>query len=272
VSEFEDSFIGFLQTHEIQHQKEFHPIFQRQVITAAQNVSFKLNKIGANSGLENKALWDLAKENQIKLIQIWEDLWLTKREISQSRVLAALGKIKKIHGRETSVVKINNNQLIDFLEKNHLAIPLKGKHKFGLLYRDQLVTVISFSYPRNFGSGDQKIKSYEILRFCHVNGHSVVGGLSKLLKHFIENYKADHLMTYIDKDWGDGEGFETIGFTKSNELAPGKFYIHPETKMRIQNISYHQTENKLDSTEKYILAYNSGSLKYTKLTKAGESI
>ena len=53
----------------------------------------------------------------------------------------------------------------------------------------------------------------------------VVGGASKLLKHFIKTYNPNEIISYADKRWSDGNLYEVLGFQKYNESKPNYFYI-----------------------------------------------
>ncbi len=166
-----------------------------------------------------------------------------------------------IHGRETEVRPITNPTLLDFLQQNHLHVPLKGKHKYGLFFKAQLVSVASFSYPRNITIDGQKVRSYELLRFCHLNGYIVVGGLTKLLAHFIRAQPVEHLMTYVDIEWGAGEGFEKAGFKRTGQMPPKTFWINKTDLQRFHQIGGQDTE---DLTSQYADVYNCGSYKMEK--------
>ena len=66
---------------------------------------------------------------------------------------------------------------------------------------------------------------YELYRFCNKLNTSVIGGFSKLLKHFIKIYQPKEIITYSDNRYFDGEtylknGFEFVGLTE-----PNYFYI-----------------------------------------------
>src|SRR3546814_3844425 len=65
-------------------------------------------------------------------VRIWEDQWMHHRPAVISRMAARLGRCTRIHGRETVVQRVDSNTGLQFLEANHLLVPLKGKYRFGL--------------------------------------------------------------------------------------------------------------------------------------------
>jgi len=266
VRNFRESFFEYLSDTGFNPETTFANIFNLPLIKASKNIYFKLNSVYPDSGKENEMLFHESLDKKIRIIEIWEDQWMKKREIVQSRVNAILGKAVKIYGRETQVIRLSNHELFDFLDQNHLSVPIKGKYRFGLTHRGKLVTVISFSYPRNFKPPNKRVRSFEILRFGHINGHLVIGGLSKLIHFFISNYNVGHLMSYTDNDWGLGNGFEKIGFQRSDFKKHQPLYVDVHTFERIhksrQIIS--NSTGKDDGHPTHIKIFNSGSTKYTR--------
>jgi hypothetical protein len=197
------------------------------------------------------------------VIHLWEDYWVFQREKVQSRLLSVLGKSVRVYGRETEIVKINNNELLKFLKEHHMQVPLKAKYKYGLQYEENLLAVMSFTKGREMQRGEVVYQSYEMLRFCNKTNYTVVGGFSKLLQHFIKSEHPDDIMTYADKDWSDGHTYEKAGFKLVDMLPPMAFWLNMESGERIYG--------KLDKRElqagEYRKVFNSGSLKYLKFLK-----
>lgn len=227
-----------------------------------KNILIQFNEITAGAGKNNIDLLLHFEKKGLSLVHIWEDYWANKRTIVESKLRALAGKSAMIHGRETEVRPITNPTLLDFLQQNHLHVPLKGKHKYGLFLKEQLVSAGSFSYPRNIVINGQKVRSYELLRFCHLNNHIVVGGLTKLLAHFVKTQPVEHLMTYVDIEWGAGEGFEKAGFKRTGQTAPKIFWVNKTDLQRFHQIRGQDTE---DLPSRYVGIYNCGSYKMEKL-------
>jgi hypothetical protein len=81
-----------------------------------------------------------------------------------------------------------------------------------------------------------------------------VGGLSKLLKHFISLTEAGDIMTYIDKDQSEGKAFIKLGFKLHSESNPIAFKVHKNSQKRTNNYTIHAEED-------FHLVKNSGNLK-----------
>lgn len=210
----------------------------------------------------------------IRIVHLWEDQWIYHEEKIRSKIKSLIGITKRIHGRETSVVKIDNKQLMEFLHKNHLNVPIKAKYKYGLLKDEKLVAVMSFSKGRNIVREKEIFHSFELLRFCNRLDTTVVGGFSKLLHHFIKIHNPDDVMTYVDNDWSDGQSFVALGFEISEKMPALEFWLniktgereYPHLVLAKHRASTSKIENEAVKTSiienfGYKKLYNSGSNK-----------
>ncbi len=254
---------SFLRDIGIKSQFILHPVFERIMLETDGNFFYHFNFVVKDAGLENYQLSALAADNNLSLIHLWEDLWFTKREIVESRIKSLYNKLDRIHGRETEVRTISNEQLLTFLEHHHLSVPIKGRFRFGLFHKGTLVAVLSVSSPKKFTMEEPVIYSYEILRFCHKSNLTVVGGLTKLLQAFINDRAPDHLMTYIDQDWGTGKGFLKHGFQLEGSLLPTKFLIDPHSLRRYHASFQAPTLKELPGGTDFVPVFNAGSIKLT---------
>ncbi len=183
---------------------------------------------------------------------VYEDWWLAKPEVVISKLKSKFGLSKRIFARKTVVKKIDKKQADTFLKENHIYGTVKAKHKLGLFYEKELVAVVTFSPQRNLDVG----RSVELVRFCSKNGTTIVGGLDKLITYYENEFQPDHIMTYIDKDWGSGDGFLKLGFKIASERKPIQFCVN----MATGNRSVFNSKN--ESCE--LKVYNRGSIKVDK--------
>ncbi len=176
-----------------------------------------------NPNLSQNYFLELINENQangIQLIIILESQWLNKQIIIKSRIVSILGKVISIHGRKTKFVRIDKQKAEDFLNENHLQGYVSSKLKYGLYFQNELIAVATFSAGRKMKNMPEKYRSFELIRFANKLGYRVVGGLSKLIMGFLNEREVGDVMTYVDRAWGQGKGFEKIGFVKKGELPP----------------------------------------------------
>ena len=165
-------------------------------------------------------------KNNIRLIHIFEDEWLNKKEIVKSRLDIILGNItNKIYARKCEIKEIDNKTCKTFLEENHIQGGINAPIRYGLFYNNELVSVMNFCKPRkNLGQNSSE-KEYELLRFCNKLNTTVIGGASKLFKHFIKQYDPTIVKSYADRRWNTGNLYEILGFDFTHFSQPNYFYI-----------------------------------------------
>jgi hypothetical protein len=213
-------------------------------------------------------------EQIIKFVHLWEDQWIFHEPKIRSMLKSLMGITKRIHGRETKLIPIDNSQLLQFLDVNHLNVPIKAKYKYGLFKNLDLVAVMSFSKSRKIVREDVVFNSYELLRFCNKLDVTVVGGFSKLLHYFLKMHTPDDVMTYVDCDWSDGRSLMGLGFEFSQEKPAMEFWLNINTgKREYPHLILNKLKKSLhvfeSETEKnafltkngYVRVYNSGSYK-----------
>jgi hypothetical protein len=67
-------------------------------------------------------------------------------------------------------------------------------------------------------------KSWELKRFASKLDYSVVGGASRLLKHFITKYNPSKIVSLADLRWSNGNVYRGIGFQEKNIVPPRYHY------------------------------------------------
>lgn len=191
-------------------------------------------------------------------IHLDEDLWIKNPEIIRSRLNNRCGINKVVFARKTIVAKIDKKIAMQFLNEHHLLGALPGKYRFGLFLYGELISVAVFSKGIKMKNIGDDYKSFELLRFCHKTGIHIPGGLSKLLKKFSVEVQANDIMTYVDLDWKQGDGYENLDFVTVSETGPLSYFLNPDTLERISS-------KKEDiETKQFLIKFNSGSLKCVK--------
>ncbi len=191
--------------------------------------------------------------NDLKM-NCWKDEWEDKPGIILSRINSLLGQNKRVHGRSCNIRLLDKNTAETFLNRHHVMGFASSYYKLGLFKKDELLAIATFSKGRKMNRLPEGKKSFELIRFCNASGITVVGGLSKLLKHFIKLTDAGDIMTYIDKDQSEGKAFIKLGFKLHSESEPIAFKVDKNSQKRTnQNITNHDIEMQV--------VKNSGNLK-----------
>lgn len=219
---------------------------------------------------------DIALNKNINLLQIFETEWYHKQEIVKSIIKSKLGIISnKINARSCNVAQIDSITKNNFLNNNHIQGSDRSAVAFGLYYKNELVSCMTFGRGYN-----QKEQQTELVRFCNKLDTIVVGGASKLLKAYITQFKPVKMFTYADRRFANSSKFyETIGFKLCGHTVPNYFYFKSSMPQYMKlfhryNFAKHllprklkqydasQTEYQNMKTNGYFKIYDAGSFKY----------
>lgn len=265
------------------------PTFVFLHILKDENVIFKILTIGICKWKEESDLTayqnyideqQKARQNGLLFMILWEDYWMRSQDIVLSRIQAMVGDTQKIPGRLTSIQRIDKHTTDQFLSKNHLLGDVSSKYRYGLFLpvryfrvlndsfigqsfntdQDLLVAVATFSNARIFKKDQSPYRSCELIRFASLKNTTIVGGIDKLLSAFVKDFQPDDLMTYIDLEWSDGNGFKRIGFDEISTKASIYFDINISNFSRTPA----KTENSPIDT---VRIPNAGSRKFVKVFK-----
>lgn len=210
----------------------------------------------------------------IYLVHLWEDVWNAKKTQVVSRFSSFLGLNERLHARKTKIINVDQQQSINFFNAHHLQGYVKAKYNFGLTINQELIALASFSATRPMKSKGASYQSAELVRFASKKGVTIVGGLSKLIKHFSQHIQVNDLMTYADRDWSLGMGYHQLGFTFSEITEPAHLYVNTQSLIRYFPhrlpktilLAYKgQKSLNLDdflAQNNYIRVFNTGNLKY----------
>jgi len=166
---------------------------------------------------------NLCESLGIHLIHIFENDWVNKKEIVKSRLASVLGVSKRIYARKCHIFKVPSKIKTNFFNNSHISGDVVSKIAFGLMYKNELVSIMSFSKPRY-----SKTHDYELIRFAHKPGYTVVGGASKLFSHFIKEIKPTSIVSYADRRWSSSFStvYAKLGFKLESISGPSYFYFN----------------------------------------------
>lgn len=110
---------------------------------------------------------------------------------------------ERIYARKCDCREITFEESKKFLEGCHIQGNCCSKFHYGLYNNDELVSVMTFGESR-FKKGE-----FELLRFANKLYTNVVGGASKLLKHFLREHSGvKEIVSYADRRWSKGNLYE----------------------------------------------------------------
>lgn len=155
-------------------------------------------------------------ENKIKLIHIFEDEIKLQPNIVKSRLKSIFGIIhNKIYARNCVIKEVDKKTSLNFINENHIQGYVQSKYQYALYYNGIIVSIMTFGKRRITINKNKNENEYELLRFTNVNDVIVIGGFSKLLKHFIKKIKPEKIITYADVRWSGINPEKTV-YAKNN--------------------------------------------------------
>lgn len=241
-----------------------------------------------------------ANAGQTCPIIIPEDRWRRQRQMMEARILAHLEIFFPIYARNCEVRRIEKAEAAAFLEANHSYGDAACRYRYGLFLKRHtgekslnpssehsrsdfpagtLVAVAEFSNARKWLKGEKTIRSYEWTRYASLPGVRIIGGMGKMLRHFIKEVQPDDIMSYADLEWSEGAVYEQLGFTLEGHKEPVMFKVNMQDWSR-QPLKAQSTykDNReavfvgetsvfddvafIDATGKYSYYQNLGSNKY----------
>lgn len=168
----------------------------------------------------------ICEANGIRLIHIFEDEWMNRRHVCESRIKNILGMTEnKVYARQCEIVEITGKECKEFMNRNHLQGGVYSPINIALKHNGQIVSVMSFGKKRKNLGSVSKEGEYEMLRFANEINYGIVGGASKMLDYFIKTYKPTALTSYCDIRWSDGNLYDKLGFKMDHISEPSYFYV-----------------------------------------------
>ena len=169
----------------------------------SMKLAFEFNGLYWHSELNGKDKWyHINKLNEcnkkgIKLIQIFEDEYLTNRDLIYKKLdhILKIPRIcPKIMGRKCIIREIDNEAAKDFLNKNHIQGYSNSTISYGAYFQGIIIGVMCFTK-----TGKKDI--WILNRFATDNKYICQGIGGKLFKHFIKIFNPLNVKSFADRRW-----------------------------------------------------------------------
>ena len=228
---------------------------------------------------------------QQSTVFLYEDRWRCSQSVTSQRLMARLGKFRRIYARLCKVVSESNcmeygfipdsfkEKLKKFLDTYHTYGFLKGQKNYALVYKENIVAASQFMRTYRPQNSEPPIPfEYEWTRFASLPDVRIAGGMGKILEQFVRDVRFKHndegfeIMSYSDNEWGEGDVYRKLGFELAGNVPPVVYHIDPQTFRRINPRQWSLLLRKatkrdiaLMPLEQYPVIRNQGSLKWKKL-------
>jgi len=228
VSSEEQELIDFITTNYTgtvitNNRSVIHP-HELDIILPDINVAFEYCGLYWHSDVHNhithnyhKTKMDACTDVGLTLYTIFSDEWCITKDIVKSKVLHLIGcsKVQRTYARLCGVVSVDTQTKRSFFNKNHIQRSGPGSITYGLTYNDEIISVMTFIKKSD--------NVFVLNRFA--SSRSVVGGFSKLLKHFKKHNTWSVIETFADLRWSRGNLYTSTGFTLCRLLKPDYYYV-----------------------------------------------
>jgi len=176
----------------------------------------------------HKGKHDKCKQQGIQLLTIFEDEWANKRSQVERKLKSLLHvDVAATYARNCSVRVVDGNAKRTFFDDHHIQGNGPGSINLGLYHHDNLVACMSFIV--------QKDKHY-LNRYA--SSTRVVGGFSKLLKHFQRTTQWTQIVSFADQRWSNGNLYTSTGWVLDKTIPPDYSYTPQGSNHRAHKFNY----------------------------------
>lgn len=160
------------------------------------------------------------------LLTFFEDEWAQKKDKILGIIKArTMSPSIKLMARKCKLVRLDKG-VKGFLEDNHFQGSSNWKHAVGLLYNDELISVMTLGYhPRN--------SSVILDRYAVKSGIMVQGGARRLFNEIVKIAREEsiqQIVSFSDLRYSSGGVYERLGFRLDKKLPPDYYWVGGRTR------------------------------------------
>jgi hypothetical protein len=210
------------------------------------------------SGKPRKYHYDKMMEcygKNIRLITIFEDEYLNRKDVVLSRIRNALnGSSRRVYARKCEVREIAGKVASEFLARYHLQGKSGSSIRFGLFYGEELLQVMTFGELSRPHAKMKSGRTAELKRFSCLPDISVVGGASKIFKQALKYLEAvgyKYVKSYCDMRYANifSPVYEKMGFKLLTGTKYTPHYVKDQKRYRNQGLRKTPEERLTGKTE-----------------------
>lgn len=234
------------------------------------NGLFWHSEAGGKDKWYHRNKYDKCREKGIRLISILESEWLTSKPlvISKLKHIAGLSDDERVYARKCQLVEVSTKDKVKFLNENHIQGDGASTINYGLCYNGKIVACMAM-LKRNDG--------YLLNRYA--TSCNVIGGFTRILKHFEQIFNSPTIHTFADLRWSCGDLYLNAGFTKTKELPPDYYWVkggkawhksnwrHTTGLKKLPGYDKNKSESVLMREHGFSKLWDCGKLQFTKNIK-----
>ena len=204
----------------------------------SKNIAYEFNGLWYHCEVHKSKSYHYDKtksclEKGFSLFHIWQDDWDYKKDLVKSMIRSKLGVcLFKVYGRNCEIKDVNHLEMKEFLNENHIQGSTNSKINKGLYHNNILVALMTFGKSRF-----NKKYDWELIRYCVLKDHNVVGGFSKLLKNFRKENPGS-IVSYADISYSNGNVYKVNGFVLEKINPPVYSYLVDHCEKRVNRTQF----------------------------------
>jgi very-short-patch-repair endonuclease len=200
-------------------------------------IAIECNGLYWHSDLMKSKDYHLDKTEQceskgIRLIQIFADEihYKSKAVINRLNNILKLNRIK-ISSDDCEVREVDHVTTEKFLLKYNLEGIDNPSHRYGLFYKNRLLSIMTFEKCKTKGL-------YKYSRFCTINGVEVLNGDKKMLDFFTQQVNPGKIIAKACRRWNTGDHYEKLGFKFLGKSEPFYWYTDKSYLYRFHRFAF----------------------------------
>lgn len=207
---------------QLRNRKIIYP-YELDIFIPEKNLAIEYNGLywhsdarDSHDKLMHKQKLQLCKDQNIRLITIFENEWEEKCDLIKNKILSILkvDNSPRIFARKLNIKPIDSTTKGKFLNKNHIQGDGPSSINYGGFFGNDLVAVMGFIKNKNY---------YTLNRYA--TSCNVIGGFTKLLKQFERDFNTPKIITFADLRWSNGDLYLNSGFMQDYILDPDYYWI-----------------------------------------------
>ena len=223
----------------------------------------------------HRARLDLATQCGDRVIFIHEDEWNHKPDVVKHTLRHILGQSQRIFARKCQIGVVETSKAKAFYLQYHIqGAPMSCESSHGLFFEGELVACMSFSEKTSNRKNPYRDGTWELVRFA--SKYAVVGGASRLFKHFLAHEKPLEVISFSLNHLFTGQMYKELGFQLDAQLPPDYHYVdtkrirrlhksnfqHKRLQKRFVNYAPNETEEQNCARNNFFRIYDCGKSRW----------
>lgn len=228
TSKAEKEILSFLESNDVFCEKNRSVLHGKEIdiFIPQKNIGIEYDGLrwhsewrGKKSPFFHASKTNECKKNGIKLIHIFEDEFVHKKNIVFNKIGHIIGlqyDLPKIMGRKCTISEVGVEDAKNFLNRYHIQGWVGSTISYGAFFNGKLIAIMSFK-KRN-----TEKNIWELTRFASDYNFVCQGVGGKLFKRFVSEHDPSEIISFADRRWTINEdknvytilGFENDGYTK----------------------------------------------------------